>query len=762
MPHPYVVVAVPVPARKEFTYRLSDQSADSVLVGRRVVVPFGSRHLTGVVVGTTDKPPDARIKEIHEFLDESPIVTSEMLKLTKWASDYYLSSWGEILRAALPVGWNRRSRRYAFPAGDGEPPDGDSLDDRIVQMVIESGRLPVTTLAKRTGESSRLETALRRLTRAGRIVVRALLEDTPGGAVSETWVEILPEGCVDGVEGTLRKNAVRQIACLLHLRTIRRARRSDLRSRFGNAPDALEKKGMVRTFLEERTRIAHGELEERGEVDPELTGEQEKALDPILLAIQERRFEARLLHGVTSSGKTEVYIRAAAAARSVGRSVLVLVPEIALTPQTVGRFRARFGKEAVVLHSGLTPAERHDTWREIHRGRYPVVVGVRSAIFAPLSDIGLIVVDEEHDGSYKQGESPRYHARDLAVVRARLAHAPVILGSATPSIESYYNARTGKYEKSELRKRIENRPLPRVKLIDLRKEPYDDRVGALTLPLVDRIRAALSKKNQVMIFLNRRGFSPFLHCSDCGYVPRCSHCDVAYTYHRMEPILRCHYCGTEQVPPAECPECEGNRISHRGIGTQRVEEDLARAVPGARIARMDLDTTRRRDSAREILQLFASGQIDILLGTQMIAKGHHFPGVSLVGVVNADTALHLPDFRAGERSFQLLIQVSGRAGRGESPGEVVLQSFAPDHYCVRYAAVHDYESFVERELADRRELKYPPFARIISILFRARQDGRARIAARRFREMVRRDPTCRPLYWEILGPTPAPIPKGGS
>jgi primosomal protein N' (replication factor Y) len=588
--------------------------------------------------------------------------------------------------------------------------------------------------------------------------VQEVLERAGPGRRTEAWVEILPEGCLDGVEGTLRKNAVRQVECLLHLRARRRVRLSQL-GRYGGAVAALARRGLVRVVDEEVVRIGDHAIAERSEPDPPLTAEQASALGPVEEAVRARRFEAHLLYGITGSGKTEVYLRATSVARSLGRSALVLVPEIALTPQTVGRFRARFGGEVVVLHSALSPGERHDTWRAIHHGRHPVVVGVRSALFAPLRDLGFIVVDEEHDASYKQGEAPRYHGRDAAVMRARLEGVPILLGSATPSVESLWNARSGKYRLSVLPRRIENRPLPRVTIVDLHLVPPKERRGVLSPVLVEKVSAVLARGEQAMVFLNRRGYAPFLQCPDCGHTPRCGHCEVTLTCHHKEPVLRCHYCGTERPLPDTCPSCGGARISHRGVGTQRVEEDLGSVFPSARIARMDLDTTRKKDAARSILQEFADGRVDLLLGTQMIAKGHHFPGVSLVGVVNADTALHLPDFRAAERTFQLLLQVAGRAGRGGSEGEVVIQTFHPAHYVLRAAATHDVEAFVVREIEDRRELDYPPFSRVLSLTFRGKKGPSVARAAARFRQELQADARVAPLVYEVLGPAPAPIAR---
>ncbi|MBN1825319.1 MAG: primosomal protein N' [Candidatus Eisenbacteria bacterium] len=756
----FVIVAVPVPTRRTFTYRLPETLDAGDPVGRRVLVPFGPRRMTGLVVALADGPPPVEAKDVLDVLDEGPILEGPLFELTRWIADYYLAPWGETLRAALPVGRMRRSRRVATATGGGEDPAGEPFLRELEDAIRGKGGAPVEALVKRFGSRGKVEGGLARLESLGRAEVRAVLEPGPAADRTESWVEILPEGAAEGAEEKLRKNAIRQIECLLHLRAKRRARRAEMRARFGGAADALVGKGFARIVEEEMVRIAEGgALPSRYDPDRPLTPEQEAALAPLLPAIRERRFEAHLLHGITGSGKTEVYLRAASETRAAGRTVLALVPEIALTPQTVGRFRARFGDEVVVLHSALSPGERHDTWREIRRGHFPVVVGVRSALFAPLRNLGLIVVDEEHDTSYKQGESPRYHGRDMAVVRAKLEGVPILLGSATPSVESIWNVRDGKYRLAVLPKRIHDRPLPRIEVVDLARVPYKERIGALSPRLVERIGETLGRGEQAMLFLNRRGYAPFLHCPDCGHVPRCAHCEVAFTFHRVESVLRCHYCGVEKEPPTVCPECGGARIGYRGMGTQRVEEDLRGAFPSARIGRMDLDTTRKRDSARRILSDFAGGGIDLLLGTQMIAKGHHFPGVSLVGVILADTALHLPDFRAGERTFQLLLQVAGRAGRGDREGEVVIQTFHPRHYCIRAAIHHDFDAFVERELADRRELRYPPFSRIVALTFRGKREGSVRGAAARFRGALSSDGRITPMIHEILGPTPAPITK---
>jgi primosomal protein N' (replication factor Y) len=461
-----------------------------------------------------------------------------------------------------------------------------------------------------------------------------------------------------------------------------------------------------------------------------------------------------LLHGVTGSGKTEVYLRAIAAALAHDRQALVLVPEIALTPQLVGRFRARFGgRESIaVLHSGLADGERHDAWRRIARGEARIVIGARSAVFAPLPRPGIIVVDEEHEGSYKQGEGFRYHARDLALLRGQMTGATVLLGSATPALTTYHRAKSGAIGFRELSARVNARPLPTVTLLDLRGKPP---AGSLSPPLQQALAETLAAGEQALLLLNRRGFAPYLLCSECGATFRCPNCAITLTYHQGRRQLRCHYCDFMQAPPESCPGCGGIRIFPEGAGTERLAEELAAAFPEARLARMDRDTTARKGAHQQLLTAMLAGDIDLLVGTQMVAKGHDFPGVTLVGVVDADATLNFPDFRSAERTFALLTQVAGRAGRGDRPGRVLVQTRAPEHYALACAANHDYSAFYEQETAFRRALGYPPFGYLVNLVFAGNDSERTAAAADQLADALQ----VHAGDVELLGPAPCPLAR---
>jgi primosomal protein N' (replication factor Y) len=491
------------------------------------------------------------------------------------------------------------------------------------------------------------------------------------------------------------------------------------------------------------------------------TAEQRAACEAVEEAIGARRPERFLLHGVTGSGKTEVYLRAVARALALGRQAMVLVPEITLTHQIVGRLRARFGDRLAVLHSGLRPGERLAEWQRLRRGDTPIAVGARSALFAPTRDLGVIVVDEEHDAAYKNEEGFRYHARRLAARRARADGCPLVLGSATPSLESRYAAERGAVRRLRLEHRVASRPLPAVTVVDLARERAAlprGRKLILSGPLVRALGDALSDGAQAILFLNRRGFSTQITCFECGYVARCKHCDIALTYHAAAGWLRCHYCDHHASPPDACPACGAGSTALLGIGTERVEEEVRLHFPAARVARLDRDAASRRGAAEEILQGLRAGRIDVLVGTQMVAKGHDFPGVRVVGVVNADLGLHLPDFRAAERTFQLLTQVAGRAGRAETPGRVVVQTFSPDHYAIRPVATHDYERFYTEEMQHRRALGYPPVGHLAQLKLDGGDEARARAAAASLGE-VARSAAPASAAWEVLGPAPAPIAR---
>ena len=570
--------------------------------------------------------------------------------------------------------------------------------------------------------------------------------------------------CVDAVEAVdveqLSKRSPRQYDIVRLLQAQGGMTQADLLRAVDTTAStvkALEKKGLVHVSDQRLSRSPDADLNYLKTEPLPLMDEQADALNQVEASIQHETPGVVLLYGVTGSGKTEVYLQAIEKVLDAGGGAIVLVPEIALTPQTIERFKGRFGDCVAVLHSHLSDGERHDEWHRIHDGTVQIVVGARSAVFAPVQRLGLIVVDEEHEPSYKQEESPRYNARDVAVMRGRMEGCSVLLGSATPSLESYLNAKTGKYQMATMRNRVDNRTMPSMRIIDMRIEAERaGRVAIFSQELVEAIRKRLERSEQVMLFLNRRGYSTSLMCEQCGYVAQCSQCSVSYTYHRNDERLKCHICGVEKSPPEQCPECNDPGIKYSGIGAQRVETVVNKLFPGARVRRMDADVTRRKEAYHEILGDFRGGKIDILLGTQMIAKGLHFPNVTLIGVVMADLSLHMADFRAGERTFQLLTQVAGRAGRGDIPGEVIVQTFTPFHVAIQAARRLDFEGFCDQEAEFRRELSYPPYAHLICMTFRGVKEELVAFVAESFLKKLRAD---LPEEIAISGPGPAPLAR---
>lgn len=735
-----VHVAVPLPLDQCYSYRVPPALAPDVQVGCRVLVPFGPRQLTGVVVRQADAAPDGRtLKPLLDVLDDTPALTDEMLRLTRWIADYYVCGWGEVIRAALPSGTDIESRLVAAWTGLPPPHGTDPTTRALLRHLEQQGEVTVATLRKVvTGVGSGL---LRRLEAAGFITLQATLTRPKTRIKREKHLSLtLPPHTADEARALLR--GARQKAILDALLALAdegepHPRQADVLARAAATPSSL--KALIDNHLaavevREVIRSPLGDLPQPSKPpDRVLHPAQEAALRKILAAIGQETFAPFLLHGVTGSGKTEVYIAALKAVIAQGKTAIILVPEIALTPQTVTRFRAHFGDRIAVLHSRMSLGERYDAWRSLRSGRFSVVIGPRSAVLAPLSNLGLIVVDEEHEQSYKQFDpAPRYHARDVAVMRASMNGAVCVLGSATPSLESYTNARWGKYILLEMPDRVpvpghRAAPLPVVNIIDLTLEQKKHQLqGVLSNPLRTAIEERLARQEQVILLQNRRGYAPILECESCGWCPTCHDCSVTMTYHKarrqaqgvVRPHLQCHYCGRTQRLPRVCPKCTAATLSQLGTGTQRVEEELASCFAEARILRMDLDTTSRKDAHHRLLERFGRGEADILLGTQMVAKGLDFGRVTLVGVINADMGLLMPDFRAEERTFQLLTQVAGRAGRAKLRGEVILQTRNPDHLVLRRACMHDYLAFVEDILPERQTLHYPPFARMVGVVFR--------------------------------------------
>jgi primosomal protein N' (replication factor Y) (superfamily II helicase) len=704
-------VALPVPVGHPFSYAVPDKLAARVVPGARVLCALGGRRVLGVVLDVREADPPAGVKSLAAAVDELPALPDDLLAFLRDLSSYYLAPIGEALRLALPPVEKSAARVIAEPLpGEAMPlfgHAGGGVGGRRVQWVTPTSKVDPDPHAKPLGGQA---AAILAHLRAAGAVPLAKLEQTWGNA----------------------RAAVRRL-------------------------DAL---GLA--LVESRDAPDDAPFEEVAPRDapPKLTAEQEQATRAIEQTLRARRAATFLLHGVTGSGKTEVYLRAIAVAREVRRGALMLVPEIALTPQLVARFRARFGDDVAVLHSGLTPRERLAMWKRLRSGDVDVAIGARSALFAPVRDLGLIVVDEEHDPSFKQEEGVRYHARDMAILRARRAGGVCVLGSATPSLETEHLARIGKAEKIVLASRARAQPMPRVEIVDLRRigaGPTGDK--RLSLPLHRALEETLRAREQAILFLNRRGFAPSVRCEACGEMCSCDDCSVALTFHKREGTLRCHYCDVELALPAACPKCQSPRLVLEGLGTERLEETLAAAFPEARIARLDRDVASGR-SIEKVLARVRAREVDILVGTQMVTKGHDMPHVTLVGVINADAALSIPDFRAAERAFQLLVQVAGRAGRGDVPGRVLVQTYGPDHAAIAFGAKHDVSGFVERELSDRRELGYPPYSRVALVRVDAPTEEAARQACAVLADAARAACAAADLGdVELLGPAPAPVAR---
>jgi len=614
-------ISVGLPIDKTFHYSVPGPLQEKIEIGKRVWVPFGPKRMVGYVVGLSEAPKEAasvyQVKDIEEVIDERPVLDAQMLKLTRWMSEYYFCSWGEAIENTLPATFRRG----------------------------KTGMAP-------------------------------------------------------------RKNAV---------------------------PEKQYEKSF----------------------DLKLTGQQKEALTPVLADMEKGRHHTYLLFGITASGKTELYLQAITLALKQGKSSIVMVPEIALTPQTTERFKSRFGEEVSVIHSRLSEGTRFSEWQRASEGTRRVIIGPRSAIFSPVKNLGLVIIDEEHETSYKQEDSPRYHARDVAIKRAEFSDAIVILGTATPAVETYYNAKAGRFKLIKLTERVLKRQLPKVRIVDMRREiAKRKRMAVFSFPLQDALTRVIAAKKQAILFLNRRGFSTHLDCKRCGAVLECKRCKSVLVYHSDINKLICHYCNTKSDVPRLCPSCKGAYVKFFGVGTQKVESELHRLFPVARISRMDTDATTKRGSHEKILDEFKNGSIDILVGTQMIAKGLDFPQVTLVGVISADTSLNLPDFRASERTFDLLTQVAGRAGRGEEPAEVIIQTYAPGHYAITAASKHDYETFYEKEIATRRFLGFPPYNRLIKFTFRSAKEEKAKKAAEGLAARLKGL-----KGFKVMGPAPSPIIK---
>ncbi len=773
----YCEVALPVPLDRTFTYALRADQAP--LRGSRVIAPFRSEKLIGVVTAVDVKPPlDFEARFIEGVLDEEPLLSEHLLELAEWVAQYYIAPLGEVLRAMLPLMAEvRRTVYYRITdlgrdvlakTADGDPGQGIAgrrrtklsredrdMEHRVLTRLASGEPVKVSTLRTATGASLPVLAGLVRR----KWIARETAAAERDARRMERFAVLVPETRLPKLTEKQQAILAELAACSGEL-PLSELRKRDLPS---STLQTLVRRELVR--IEERPmEFRLGGLAPAAQ-DFALNPTQTEALASLVAALG--GFRPFLLHGVTGSGKTAVYLAAMQRALDRGLASILLVPEIGLTPQTAGLLDRAFGSKVALLHSALTPEERSEQWRRIRRGEAPIIVGTRSAIFAPAPNLGLILVDEEHDHSYKQEETPRYHARDVAVMRAKLAGAVVVLGSATPSLESWQNSAQGKYARIQMSERVMNRPLPEVELIDMRREfQQTGQEQLFSRSLVEQTKAALERGEQALILLNRRGYSFAVICRACGEKLECQNCAIALTHHkpagedaeiaRAGQRLECHYCGYRRTVPARCPKCDSEHLYYLGAGSQQGEERLAEIFPFARIGRMDRDTVRGRYDLERLLARLHSGEINLLVGTQMIAKGHDIHGVTLVGVVGCDHALSMPDFRAAERVFQLMTQVSGRAGRGDLPGRVVVQTYYPDHYAILAASTHDYLSFTARELKYRRWMHYPPFGALANVLV---QSAKLEEAVAWSSTLGKWFQQSAPEGVRVLGPCSAPIAR---
>ena len=761
----YASVAVPLPIRKTFSYEIPEPWKGAAVPGRRVLVPFGRRFLAGYVVEVTSaSPAGKKILPIHRLFDEEFTLSGKYLSFLDWTARYYLHPLGEVIKAALPAGMQLKKREVyeATPRGlekIGSLPEG-SLERKILLAL------------KKNGGKGPLSSKL-------------------SGNTGRPWIPVIAGMISEGLiakEGEAIEQKIKDKS-IPFLRALEPPDPVPLTARQKEAYDVIRENGemslqeykvkfkgsnsillkllnlkLVESFKKNTFRTPSWEgLDDWNDGPPDLlTGDQKSALEEISAALSSAKFIPFLLHGVTGSGKTEVYLRAIEETVARGKQAILLVPEIALTAQSVAYFQSRIRFPVAILHSGLSPAERYDEWRRVKRGLVKLVIGARSAIFAPLDDLGLIIVDEEHDPSYKQEEKLRYQARDLSLVRGKMEQAVVVLGSATPSMESFHNAMEKKFRYLSLPRRVDDRPLPEIQIVDMRREKDGEKERPIfSRPLEEALNQNARLGEQALLFLNRRGFSSFSLCRDCGYVYRCPNCSVSLNYHLADKAFHCHYCDYSQRGAERCPQCSSIRLQLFGIGTQRLEEEIKKKFPRVAVGRMDRDTMTRSSAYQKILSQVRRGEVNLLIGTQMITKGHDLPRVTLVGVLAADLSLNIPDFRAGERTCQLLTQVAGRSGRGSLPGKVIIQTFNPQHYSIQTAKGQAFVPFYEQELNFRKETGYPPFTRLVNLRLEGNVEAQVKRQAGNMEKVVERFLKDRRYSEQIeaLGPAAAPLSR---
>ena len=767
----FAEIAVPVPVYQTYTYLIPPDLESTIRPGYRVIVPLIKRKITGYVVSLMNECHRTDLKPIFDLLDDSPALLPDLLTLADWISEYYICPLGEVLKAMLPGGINLESHIHIKLLKNEQEikkyveENHIPTQEKILNLLLENREMTIQQIRKKIRRSA-LNFSITKLIETGFVSHEEILTKAQTRPKYENWIKLSPsyieDSKVNEIINELSQSAPARALCLKIVREHKEISQRDLLKigKFSTQViTSLEQKGYLDKFQREVFRSYYSTLPTQVQENIILNEYQKRAIVHMDGAIQNGNFMTFLIHGVTGSGKTQVYIETIKRVLEKGKTAIVLVPEISLTPQTVSRFTANFPHQVAVLHSKMSPGERYDSWRRLKSGDFKIAIGPRSAVFAPLQNIGLIVVDEEHESSYKQLDTqPLYHARDVAVYRGKLNQAVVILGSATPSLESYYNSKIQKYHLIELPQRIDDIPMPQVTIVDMlgqRKRYPGKNVSIFSKVLQDKIIEKLNFKQQIILLQNRRGFSTYIKCKDCGFIEQCENCNITLTYHLTNHTLRCHYCNYTKKAPQVCPKCGSVDILFQGIGTQKVEQEINRLFPEARVVRMDLDTTTRKFAHDRILKDFGTGKYNILLGTQMVAKGLDFQNVTLVGVISADTSLLFPDFRASERTFQLLTQVAGRAGRKNLTGEVYIQTYSPDNMSLKFAKQHNFKQFFFTELPIRNELSYPPFGRLVYILIKGEDEEQVKSAAENFYQCLYLPEN----LGKILGPVAAPLSK---
>ncbi len=775
----YYEVAVAAPLDTSLTYLQPEGISTAIPAGIRVLVPLGNRLVTGYVLGMAGKADDNDfvIKPIADLLDPDPLFPAHLIPFFRWIASYYHYPPGEVIKTALPGGLVVRSGREIelTEAGKGMLPDVIHAIKRPkawMGKLLEKGKLLPGTTALLWQKPAQQRLVLKWL-KQGWVDIREVLVE-PGikgrkltmVALNEPLTELLVTYCKApnqpiAFPGELKKSEQKTLSLFFALCKGRpQLPRPELTREYSGAGAALKSlavQGLV-SFVEQRCyRDPFGCVPPFFPAPDKLTLEQKTVLDTLVPAIKEQNFSPFLLFGVTGCGKTEVYLQAAKTCLKTGKSVLVLVPEIALASQVEAHFYSRFGDTLAVLHSGLTPGERYDQWQRILQNKASVVIGARSAVFAPITDLGLVIVDEEHEPAYKQDDGLRYNGRDLAILRAKYADCPVLLGSATPSVTSYYHTTTGKYTLLTMENRVQGQAMPKVQVVDLGTQNRSRPDLFFSDQLISALHDNMDKRLQSLLFVNRRGYAAFMLCRDCGHIIGCRHCKVSLTHHRQRNVLICHYCGYTLSPNIVCPECNSTSVVGLGVGSERIEAEVKELIPHARVARLDSDTTHDRKKYMAILQKVRNHDVDILIGTQMVAKGLHFPKMTLVGVIWADSGLGMPDYKASERVFQLLAQVTGRAGRGEHAGQVIIQTHQPDHYAIEFARCHDYQKLYSQEICQRNPMGYPPFGRLVNVKFSGENEERVAACAHKTAVFLRS--LSSECSVDVLGPAPSPLAR---